>query len=126
MESKRGDRPVRPDMCTLLRFAELSVQRQLLVRLCQTTNYGYIQGLEVKDSEPILNPSPRVWVEIKLDKDETTRREIDLADFALPDEICRLMARLDQFQNGPIERIEVRAGIPCRLVFERRLEESRR
>jgi hypothetical protein len=99
------------------RFSQLSAPRQQLVRLCQATNYGYIRSVEVKDAEPILSPEPSVWVEVKLDVDAGARPEVDLADFALPDEICRLMARLDEIQNGAIEKIEVRAGIPRRLVF---------
>jgi hypothetical protein len=38
--------------------------------------------------------------------------------------VRRLMARLDQLQNGRIERIEVRSGIPRRIVIERSLREA--
>jgi hypothetical protein len=100
-----------------LRFSHLSAHRQLLVRLCQAMNYGYIERLEVKESEPIFNPETLVWVEIKLDVDDCARPEVGLADFTLPDEILRLMARLDEIQNGTIEKIDVRAGIPRRLVL---------
>jgi hypothetical protein len=71
----------------------------------------------VKNSEPIFKPETLVSVEIKLDVDDCGRSEVGLADFALPDEILRLMAQLEQIQNGLIDRIEVRAGIPRRLVF---------
>jgi hypothetical protein len=80
-------------------------------------NYGYIQRLEVKNSEPIVNPETLVWVEIRLDADEGARAEVDLADFAVSHEISQLMARLDVIQNGTIEKIEVRGGIPRRLVL---------
>jgi len=103
-----------------LRLSDLSTPRQRLVRLCQTTNYGHIQRLDVKDSEPIFASEPLVSVEVKLDVDEVARREVELVDFALPDEMCRLMARLDEIQNGVIERIEVRAGVPRRIVFRLR------
>ena len=99
------------------RLSELSAARQQLVRLCQATNYGYIHHLEVKDSEPVFTPATLVWVEIKLDGDDGARQERGLADFALADEICRLMAQLDEIQNGTLEKIEVRAGVPRRLVF---------
>jgi hypothetical protein len=106
-----------------LRLSDLSTPRQRLVRLCQVTNYGYIQGLEVIASEPIFYPEPLVRVEVKLDVNDAPRAEGDLADFALADEICRLMIRLDEFANGTIERIEVRAGIPRRLVLAYRSSE---
>ena len=108
-----------------LRLSDLSSPRQRLVRLCQLTSYGYIQALEVIDREPVFDPSPLVRVEIKLDADDAPRQEIELADFALAAEICRLMARLDKFANGTIERIEIRAGIPRRMLFGCRLEVPR-
>ena len=111
----RGIGDLRRPMPRLL--SQLSAPRQLLVRLCQAMNYGYIQRLEVNNSEPVFNPETLVWVKIKLDGDEGARLEAGLADFALPDELCRLMARLDQIQNGTIEKIDVRAGIPRRLIF---------
>jgi hypothetical protein len=85
--------------------------------LFQATNYGCIQGLVVRDSEPIFSPAPLVLVDLKLDVDEAARPELDFADFALPNEICRLMGHLDEIQNGTIQKIEVRAGVPRRLVF---------
>jgi hypothetical protein len=66
---------------------------------------------------------PLVRVEVKLDVNDAPRAEGDLADFALDDEICRLMIRLDEFANGTIERMEVRAGIPRRLVLAYRSSE---
>jgi hypothetical protein len=100
-----------------VRFSQLSGPRQLLVRLCQATNYGHIQGLEVKDSEPKFNHETLVWLEIKLDVDDGARPELHLADFPLLDEIRRLMARMDEIQNGVIAKIEIRGGIPRRLVY---------
>src|SRR5260370_40596717 len=106
---------VRPPTPRLL--SHISAFRQQLVRRSQAINFGYIERLEVKNSEPIFKPETLVHVEIKLDVDDCGRSEVGLADFALPDEICRLMARLDEIQNGVIEKIEVRAGIPRRVVF---------
>ena len=37
-----------------LRFSELSPDRKILVRLCQSINYGRIQNLKVEDQEPVL------------------------------------------------------------------------
>lgn len=110
-----GNGGLKPSTTRLLRLSELSVPRQLLVRLCHATNYGYIEGLEVRDSDPIFNPEPRVWVEVKLDVDEGPRPELHLADFTLPNETCRLMARLNEIQNGTIEKIDIRAGTPVVL-----------
>jgi hypothetical protein len=52
-----------------LRFSQLSQPRQALVRLCQTINYGYIQALDVRDSEPVLDPSPLAFMNVNLGSD---------------------------------------------------------
>ena len=113
-------------MPNVLRFSQLSAPRQALVRLCQSTNYGCVRRLRVKDSDPVFDPLLQVLVDVKLDADEGPRLEVDLSDFVLRDEVCRLMARLDELGNGMIESIEVRAGIPRRAVIERRLTEASR
>ncbi|MGO9240191.1 MAG: hypothetical protein ACLQBJ_05210 [Bryobacteraceae bacterium] len=105
-------------MRSLLRFSQLSRARQALVRLCQATNYGQIQHLEITDGEPALSAAQLVLVELKLDSDENPRPELHLADFDLCDEIHLMMERLDAVHNGRIQRIEVRAGIPRRMVLE--------
>ena len=102
----------------LVRFAQLSPPRRTLVRLCQSLNYGQIQDIRVQDGDPVFDPEPMVLIELKLDAEETRRPEVELADFELRDEVCRLMARLDELENGTIGCIEVRAGIPRRVIFK--------
>jgi hypothetical protein len=108
------------------RLAELSAPRQALVRLCQSIDYGQILDLQVCNREPVFNPPPTLLLDIKLDTDPSGRPESELADFALCDEVCRLLDRLDQMQTGRIQRIEVRAGIPRRVLIEAKLTEAAR
>ncbi|MGA2882247.1 MAG: hypothetical protein ABSG13_25115 [Bryobacteraceae bacterium] len=100
-----------------LRLSELSPARQALVRLCQSANYAQIEQLQVNDSEPVFNPAPVVLLDLKLDSDEMPRPEMALTDFMLTAEFCRLMDKLDGLKHGIIERIEVRAGLPRRMLF---------
>ena len=108
---------------TMLRFSDLSSSRKALVRLFQKLNFGQIQNLSLRNGEPVFALPPLVLFDIKLDNDEGPRPELNLADFALCDEIRRLVARLDELNNGRIERIEVRGGLPRRVVIEHRLTE---
>ena len=101
-----------------LRFSQLSASRQTLVRRCQDVNYGQIQGVRVRGAEPIFDPVPVIVIDAKLDKEEPPRPETALVDFELRDEVRRLMSRLDELRDGTIQRIEVRAGIPRRVVLE--------
>jgi hypothetical protein len=55
---------------------------------------------------------------VKLDGDDGPRPEQDLSDFELSREVVRLFAKLDTVRNGVVELIEVRAGIPRRVVFK--------
>jgi hypothetical protein len=106
------------------RLSDLTPSRQALVRLFQEIDYGEIRGLEIRDSDPLLGSPPVVLFDVKLDADEGNRQEADLPDFALRDEVRRLMARFDDLKNGTIERIEIRSGIPRRVIIERRITEA--
>ncbi len=100
-----------------IRFSELSPQRQVLVRLCQQTNYGFIRDLELRERQPIFDPPPVVLMDIKLDGIDQPRLETALADYQLPSEVLRLMDRLDELITIKVESLEVRSGIPRRIVF---------
>ncbi|HLN02063.1 MAG TPA: hypothetical protein VK335_22425 [Bryobacteraceae bacterium] len=111
-------------MAALGRFTQLSAPRQALVRLFQSVNFGHVLGIAIQNGDPVFHPKPIVLLDVKLDVDEGERQEADLPDFTLRDEVLRLMARLDQLKNGRIERIDVRSGVPRRVVIERRLTEA--
>jgi hypothetical protein len=106
-----------------LRFSTLSPARQALVRVCQAVNFGQIRDVRLQHGDPILQ-SAYVLADERLDRPAEPRPEIGLNDFSLSDEWCRLLNRLDQMCDGKIERIEVRAGIPRRVVFESWLKEE--
>ena len=106
-----------------LTLSDLSQMRQKLVRHCQSINYGSIENLLIRDREPVTVPESIVSVDVKLDSDEHPRKEVNSTDFPLSSEVCRLMALLDQINNAKISRLDVRAGIPRRIIFEHRISE---
>ena len=108
-----------------LRLSQLSPARQALVRALQAVNFGELQNIQVRNGEPMFDCSTLVVLDTKLDKNEGPRPEIALPDFALNTEVSRLMAHLDELMNGTIQRLEVRAGIPRRLVLQKHLPEVR-
>jgi hypothetical protein len=85
-------------------------------------NFGQIRNLNIRSGELVFDPRPVVLIDSKLDGQDTPRPEIETTDFVLPAEICRLMAHLDHIGDGVIEHIEVRAGIPRRVLFESAME----
>jgi hypothetical protein len=109
-----------PGTAKPLRFAQLSPARQELVRMCQKINYGQINVLVLRDSEPIYDPPPVVVIDVKLYRDDGPRPELEMADFVLRGDVQRLMNLFDKTQDGMIQRIEVQAGLPRRVVLESR------
>ena len=99
-----------------LRFSDLSPARQTLVRLCQDVNFGQILDLQVTSGEPIWDPGPTILTEVRLDIEEGPRPERELPDFQLSSEIRRLVRYLNQIKDGTITKIEIRDGLPRRLV----------
>jgi hypothetical protein len=104
------------------RFSQLPVSVQAIVRLCQTVNFGGIHRLRIENGQPILDPPPEVFFDLKLDRDETARSEVALADFELCGEIRRLLRHVQQLESGVIERIEIQAGIPRRILVSGRVK----
>jgi hypothetical protein len=111
-------------MATPVRLSDLSAPRQALVRLCQSIDYGQVHDLHVRDREPVFSPEPGVIFEVKLDGDSCQRQESELADFTLRDEVRRRLDRIDKIGTGRIQTIEVRAGIPRRMLIAATLREA--
>jgi len=107
-----------------IRFSDLSVPRQMLIRLCQEVNYGSLRGLLIREREPVFDPPPVLLVDIKLDCRTSARLETDLRDFLLKDEAVRLMDQLDRLVTTTIELLEVRAGMPRRMILRLPLSEG--
>jgi hypothetical protein len=101
-----------------LRFSQLSAPRRDFVRRCQRLGFGTIRGLEVRDCEPVFGPETEVLLDLKLGDNDESRAEQDLGDFVVSKEIRGLFSTLDSIRNGVIEHVEVRAGVPRRMVFK--------
>jgi hypothetical protein len=101
-----------------IRLSEISLARQVLVRLCQFVNYGSIEDVAIREAEPLSDPVPVIVRNLKLGVDEPPRPELTLADFALNDRIIRMLTTLDAIQSGTIRKMEVTAGIPQRISVE--------
>jgi transposase InsO family protein len=81
-------------------------------------SHRHIHDLHLRDREPAFTPAPIVLLDIKLDNDEGPRPEIGLIDFELSNELRNLMGRIDRIEKERVVRIEVRGGIPRRIIFQ--------
>jgi len=102
------------------RFAELSPSRQRLVRILQQLNFGELQDVQVSAGEAVIEATFEVIVDLKLDAGSAPRQEQNLQDFELREELLRLFECLDDLKDGTIQRLEIRAGIPRRVVIRSR------
>ena len=109
-----------------IRLSQLSAPRQALVRLCQSLDYGQILKLHIFNSEPQFHPPPTIVHDIKLDEPLGDRTELELPDFVVRQEVCRLLEQIDAIGNGCIDKIEVRGGLPKRLILQTTLSEAAR
>jgi hypothetical protein len=109
-----------------LRFSQLSPSQKALVRLCQDLNFGSILDVKITNGEVCLDPQADVLVNLQLGLDAAARGESELTDFELCGEVRRLLAEVDELQNGTIEEIVVNSGVPRRVTLRRRVSQHRR
>jgi hypothetical protein len=95
---------------------DLSARRAGLLELMQSINFGRIEGLAILDGDPVLDPPPRVIREVKFGGENGPRPEIDAGNFLLKTQVVELFQHLDQLGNGTIEVLEIKHGLPFRML----------
>jgi len=96
--------------------AALSETRRRLVELMQNINFGRIEGLAVLDGDPVLDPPPRVIREVKFGGENGPRPELDAGNFLLKTQVVELFQHFDQLGDGTIEVLEIKHGLPFRML----------
>lgn len=94
----------------------LHLARQKLVRVMQQLGYGLIEGQHIRDGNPVQEPPPRMTREVKFGGDNGPRAEASLADFTLKPQVVELLMEFDRLGTGVIQAIEVKAGLPFRML----------
>jgi hypothetical protein len=84
--------------------------------MMQRLHYGQILALAVRDGQPVLEPPPRFIRDVKLASEDNPRTERGPGDFLLKQQVVELFAYFDQIHNGVIDVIEVKHGLPFRLL----------
>jgi hypothetical protein len=104
-------------MRTATNKASLSAPRQRLLELFQRLNFGRVEGLAVRAGEPVLAPPPRVVRDVKFGGENGPRAEFGAGDFRLKAQAAELFAYLDDLRDGTIDVIEVKNGLPFRMLL---------
>jgi hypothetical protein len=98
--------------------ASLSAPRRRLLEAMQRLNFGRIEGLAIRSGEPVFQPAPRIIQDIKIGGENGPRPELTIEDFALKSSVIELFDHLSRISDGTLESIEVKYGMPFKLVVE--------
>ncbi len=99
-------------------LASLPPAGRELVELMQRLNFGRVEGLVVREGEPVLDPPPRIVREVKFCAENGPRPEAAKEDFALKARVRELFDHMETIGDGGIGCIEVKHGLPFRMTLE--------
>jgi hypothetical protein len=98
--------------------ASLSGARRRLLETMQRLNFGRIENLLVRSGEPAFDPAPKIVRDIKIGGENGPSPELGREDFELKTHVADLFDHLNEVGDGSIAVIEVKHGLPFRLVIE--------
>ena len=103
-------------MSTVVTKAALTPARQRLIEVMQEVNYGRIEGLEVRDWEPVLDPPPRVVRQIVFGKDNGPNACRATDGFALKKKVAEFFEVFDRERSFLVLELVIDNGLPVRMT----------
>jgi hypothetical protein len=94
----------------------LSEPRRRLVRLMQRLLFGRIENLLIRRGQPVLDPPPTVIREHKFGGENGPHTKHRTDDFLLKDQVVELFRQLDALGDGVIAVLEIKHGLPFRML----------
>jgi hypothetical protein len=99
-------------------LSSLSPARQLLIEKMQLLRFGRIENLAVRNGEPYFAKETIVVLERKFGTVEMVRLGLCNKDFTLKTQVVELLEQLDEVGTGRIDLIEVKHGLPFRMLAQ--------
>jgi hypothetical protein len=96
--------------------SSLSAPRQKLLYVMQRNPFSNVD-MVISGGEPSFDPPFKITREIKLGIDGPARSTANDADFGLKKAVTDLFDHLDHLPDGSVVKIEVRHGLPTRLIL---------
>lgn len=96
----------------------LSSARRDLVDRAHEAQFGRIENLPIKDGEPVFGPQTRLIRTITFNGTDNRSKESVSDDFPLKRPWIELFNYFDQLGNATIEKIDLKAGLPCFMSVE--------
>jgi hypothetical protein len=98
--------------------SSLDSDQRRTVEVIEALGFGVIERLVIRGGSPCCDHEPRIVQAIKLDSVPEQQPVRSHADFTLKREFESLFDYLNRLRDGIVD-IEVRHGLPVRLVLER-------
>jgi len=95
----------------------LSEPRKQVVRVMQEYLFGTIRWLPVRKGEPVLDPFPEIVREHKFAADNLPHAVLHSRNFRLKEQHVDFFKQLDAIQDGVIEALEFKHGLPFRMFL---------
>lgn len=99
-----------------LRKSGLSPARRQLVEMLQRVNFGRLENLAFRKGEPQFSPLPGIVRELKFAADPRNQGDYPRGDFELKEQLLELFAFMDAEGSGVIESLEIKHGLPFRMI----------
>jgi hypothetical protein len=96
--------------------ADLSPARRRLLERMQRLNFGRIERLRVRGGQPVFDPAPAVVREVKFGGENGPRPELARRDFLIKAQLADFFRQLDDLGDGVIDLLEVKHGLPFRML----------
>ena len=99
-----------------MKKSELSPKKQHLLEMTQRIGHGRIEGLPVRDGEPILAPPPTVLRLFLFGKDNGPNAALSSEDFVLKKNVTEMFEIFDREQSFVIDELVIADGLPVRMT----------
>jgi len=103
-------------MAAVMTKAALSPARKRLVELMQKVNFGRIEGLQVRDGEPVFDPPPTVLQLFLFGKDNGPNASRGSEGFALKRRVTELFEVFDRERSFSVQQLMIDNGLPVRMT----------
>lgn len=101
-----------------VQYQDVPAARKHLLRVMQENPFSRIDNLTIVNGDPVFAPATKIIAEHKFGANDGPRREAELADFVLKKEHVDLFSQFDVIGSGVILTLEVRGGLPFRMIRE--------
>lgn len=93
-------------------------------RLVRETQFGSVRRFRLSDGQPVFDDGTEIGVEYKLSGLEPQREVMDDETYLKRPQVRTMFTRFRQLRNGIVECLDVRDGLPFKMVVRRKAHNS--